>query len=79
MKVSVYNPYEVELEKPTKTRSDEYRHEHLLTSNVIIQIDGQMFNITWDEQRNALRIIGDKLLTIKPSSANGILIQDIEK
>lgn len=76
MKVHVTTPYETELEKPIEKSSGYFLHQHSFGDSVTIQQNGQMFTLVWDNDKNALRIISDKNLTIIPSSTNGILIQD---
>lgn len=39
-------------------------------------MNGQYLNLYWDEYRNAFKILTDGKMSVFPSSANGILIQD---
>jgi len=80
MKVRVVNPYKNELEEPTKIEENRFKHTHNYAETVVIQQGRQCFQIYWDEERNALKVIdvtNNGNLCIRPSSNNGILIQSV--
>ena len=79
MKINVHSPLKseevIELTQQVET---DYLHTITYSDRLTIQHNGQLFYLTWDENRNSLEIRTDNTLAMFTTRKNTLLLKEIK-